>query len=144
FNMVKILINDWPFSMGATALLRIDEGNQIKCDGNVLDVPIEWFESLPERLFDYLVGTYSMVVRRKEQLERSFDKLKFTVENGEVKNKDSFKFHRDIINKTLKEGLDRVAKYFPDFKDEVTALLLEGKTALKQIDLATLERVIRR
>lgn len=142
--MVKILINDWPFSMGATALLRMDKENQIKCDGNVLDVPIEWFESLPERFFDYLVRTYSMGIRRKEQLERAFQKLKISTKNGEVTNKDSFKFHGDIINKTLKEGLDRVAKYFPDFKDEVTALLLDGKTALKQIDLATLERVIRR
>lgn len=130
--------------MGATALLRMDKENQIKCDGNVLDVPIEWFESLPERFFDYLVRTYSMGIRRKEQLERAFQKLKISTKNGEVTNKDSFKFHGDIINKTLKEGLDRVAKYFPDFKDEVTALLLDGKTALKQIDLATLERVIRR
>lgn len=130
--------------MGATALLRMDEKNQIKCDGNVIDVPIEWFESLPERLFDYLVRTYSMGVRRKEQLDRSFEKLKFSVENGEVTKKDSYKLHGDIINKTLKEGLDRVAKYFPNYKDEVTELLLKGKTALKQIDLPSVEKVINR
>lgn len=130
--------------MGATALLRMDEDNQIKGDGNVLDVPIEWFESLPERFFDYLVRTYSMGVRRKEQLERSYQKLKLSIENGEVTKKDSFKFHGDIINKTLKEGLDRVAKYFPKYQDEVTELILEGKTALKQIDLPALEKVINR
>lgn len=130
--------------MGATALLRMDEENQIKCDGNVLDVPVEWFESLPERLFDYLVRTYSMGVRRKEQLENSFRKLKLSIENGEVTKKDSFKFHGEIINKTLKEGLDRVAKYFPNYQDEVTELILEGKKALKQIDLPTLEKVINR
>jgi CRISPR-associated protein Cst1 len=44
--MVKILINDWPFSMGATALLRIDDENLFTCKGNLLDVPIEWIETL--------------------------------------------------------------------------------------------------
>lgn len=130
--------------MGATALLRMDEDNQIKCEGNVLVVPIEWFESLPERFFDYLVRTYSMGVRRKEQLEQSFEKLKLSIEKDEVTKKDSFKFHGDIISKTLKEGLDRVAKYFPNYQDEVTELILEGKTALKEINLPTLEKVINR
>lgn len=130
--------------MGATALLRMDEEHQIKCDGNVLDVPIEWIESLPERFFDYLVRTYSMGARRKEQLDQSFQKIKLSIENGKVKNTDSYKFHGDIINNTLKEGLDRVAKYFPDYQDEATKLILEGKDALKQIDLPTLEKVIHR
>lgn len=142
--MVKILINDWLFSMGATALLRIDEGQQIKCEGNVLDVPIEWFESFPERFFNYLVRTYSMGKRRQEQLKRSFQNLKLSIENGKVTNNDTFKFHADIINNTLKEGLDRVAKYFSNYKDEATKLKLEGKTALKEIDLPALEKVINR
>lgn len=130
--------------MGATALLRMDKDNQIKCNGNILDVPIEWFETFPERFFDYLVHTYSMGARRKEQLKSSFQKLALTIENGEIKNKDSFKFHGDIINNTLKEGLERVSKYFPNYKDEVTELLLEGKNALKQEDLSHLEKVINR
>lgn len=130
--------------MGATALLRIDEGQQIKCEGNVLDVPIEWFESFPERFFNYLVRTYSMGKRRQEQLKRSFQNLKLSIENGKVTNNDTFKFHADIINNTLKEGLDRVAKYFSNYKDEATKLKLEGKTALKEIDLPALEKVINR
>lgn len=142
--MVKILINDWLFSMGATALLRMDEEHLIKCEGNILDVPIEWFETLPERFFDYLVRTYSMGARRKEQLERSFKKLPHHVENGKVTNKDDFKIYGDIISKTLKEGLERVAKYFPNYQDEATELILEGKRALKQVDLLALERVIQR
>lgn len=128
--------------MGATALLKMDEDRQIRCEGNVLDVPIEWFESFPERFFNYLVRTYSMGKRRQEQLERSFENLKLSIQNCKVTNDDSFKFHRDIINNTLKEGLERVAKYFPKYKDEATKLIQEGKTALKQIDLSALEKVI--
>lgn len=130
--------------MGATALLRMDSENQISCRGNLLEIPLEWFETLPERFFDYLVHTYSMGTRREQQLKRSLQQVHTSVENGEIKKRDLFKFHSDMIQKTVKDGLERVAKYFPDYQDETTELLLTSKTALKELDVVKLEATLLR
>ncbi|OCS84757.1 hypothetical protein [Caryophanon tenue] len=142
--MVKVLINDWPFSMGATALLRMDIEKQIICKSNLLEIPIEWIESLPERLFSYLINTYSMGNKREEQLKRSLQKLSSSIEDADVKKKEIYTFNSDIIKSTAKEGLDRVVKYFPDYKDEVTELVLNINTALKEVALDKLESYISR
>lgn len=142
--MVKILINDWPLSMGATAFLKMDTENQIICESNMIDVPITWLETLPERFFAYLVKNYSVGARRAQQLTRSFQQVAVSIENGAVVKKDLFKFHSEMINKTLKDGLDRVAKYFPSYQDEVTELLLDSKAALKELNIQTVEQVIQR
>ncbi|OCS89258.1 hypothetical protein [Caryophanon latum] len=140
--MVKVLINDWPFSMGATALLRMDTEKQITYKANLLDIPTEWIESLPERLFDYLINTYSMGNKREEQLKRALQKLSFNMEEAEAKKKEGYKFHSDIIKSTVKDGLERVAKYFPDYQDEVTELLLNINTAIKEMTLEKLNLYI--
>lgn len=130
--------------MGATALLRMDTEKQITYKANLLDIPIEWVESLPERLFDYLINTYSMGNKREEQLKRALKKLSFSMEETDAKKKEIYKFNSDIIKSTAKEGLDCVAKYFPDYQDEVTELLLNMNMAIKEMALDKLNLYIAR
>lgn len=110
----------------------------------MLEVPIEWFEALPERFFEYMIQTYSMGVKREQQLNRSFKQLMNGVIDGQIAKKESYKFHADSIQKTTKDALDRVAKYFPNYQDETTELLLTIKESLKSLELQELEKSLTR
>lgn len=137
--MVQILVTDWAFSMGANALLRMDIKKEIDRKGNILDVPITFLQTLPERMFEYMITTYSVAQRRKQQGESYFKKLNSNIGGETDKEKNNYKLYSDLINKNFKDSLDKVAKYFPQFAEETANITSSIKEAIKARDMEQLQ-----
>lgn len=116
----KLLINEWLFNMGATALLRLDEDEVIKVEANRLEIPIEWIEGLPKKLFDYLIEKYS---RGENTVNWLINFAKYAQNNSKEESKKEQEAYKNASNRfmsTLKDSMQKVTKYFPD---EINATL---------------------
>lgn len=128
--------------MGATALLRIDTEKQIKVDNNVLDIPVEWMERFPEKLFNYMVEFYSVAKKKEETLQRYTKSLTFNVERKTKQQENTFKNYSAWTQKSLKDSLEKVIKYFEEDASIAQTLLSDMKTAFKESNMEEILRII--
>lgn len=131
-HMSKTLqINDWLFNMGATALLQLDTDNSIKVDANRLEVPIGWIESLPERLFDYLIQKYSRGQNTVNWLVKMKDYAKRNIHEDVKKEQEAYKDATKRFMSTVKDSMEKVIKYFPEEINRTEKLEKECELALE-------------
>ncbi|GEK35340.1 hypothetical protein [Kurthia sibirica] len=141
--MNKIIqINDWLFNMGATALLRLDKSNSIKVDANRLEVPIEWIEGLPERLFTYLIQKYSRGENTVNWLVKMKDYAKSNSNEESKKEQERYKDATKRFLSTVKESMQKVIKYFPDEIDITENLEKKCELAVEMKDFEELVKTI--
>ncbi|KGR92394.1 hypothetical protein CD30_00860 [Ureibacillus massiliensis 4400831 = CIP 108448 = CCUG 49529] len=134
-------MNDWMTSMGAVALLRLDEDKQeIHAKANTLEVPIEWLKHLPETLFQYFLKHYSVADREYQALQNLVNIYIRNLEKEESKLKENIKW----INERVKSTCDKVKKYFPDLDAELINCMSNIKIAMESKDTRKLEDQIGR
>lgn len=136
--MVQIFVNDWMTSMGTVALLRLDPEQQIiKVDRNKLEIPIDWFKNLPETLFKYFVDEFSVAEREYRRLES----LAFDLEKKQ-KDKNKYKDSTKNFNSRLKEDINRVKKYFPEWEEKLQTFEIEMKESIDSKNFSSLHQQI--
>lgn len=120
--------------MGATALMRLDEENEIKVQANKLDIPIRFIENLPKRLFDYLIKKYSRGENTINWLNKMIVYAKNNAGTNLSKQQEAYKNATKQFMSTLKESLDKVEKYFKDEVPNIITLKEKFQEAFEKKD----------
>lgn len=118
--------------MGATALMRLDEENEIKVQANKLDIPIHFIENLPKRLFDYMIKKYSRGQNALNWLNKIIFYAKNNSEENTPKQKEAYKNAMKQFMATLKDSLDKVEKYFVDEAPKIVSLKENFQVAFEE------------
>lgn len=118
--------------MGATALMRLDEENEIKVQANKLDIPIHFIKNLPKRLFDYMIKTYSRGQNALNWLNKIIVYAKNNSEENTPKQKETYKNAMKQFMATLKDSLDKVEKYFVDEALKIVSLKENFQVAFEE------------
>lgn len=133
-SKVKIVVNDWMTSMGAVALMRLDDKTKcITTDANSLEVPNDWLKKLPDTLFEYIVTHYSVSTREIEAINDLIEQLEKKLGDKE-KNKERIKDFIKWINDRIKGNNDKVIKYFPETSEALQNHFANLKQALADED----------
>ncbi|WP_332646994.1 hypothetical protein [Lysinibacillus sp. 54212] len=138
--MTRVIVNDWMMSMGTIALMKIghQQKNPLHSSANVLEVPVEWIEALPERLFSYFMDNYSIAKKEIDALEK--------LVQGAMKakeDKEKYKNYSKWINDRVKSYADRVKKYFTNYVEDLTVITIHIKSALEEKDEVLLKQEIK-
>ncbi len=139
----RLYIHEWIYNAGAVAMLQLDSQQEIKVNANRLDVPMEWIEQLPQRLFDYLIESYSRAQNTLEWLQKTMNYARKNVDEKDKKQQTAFKMSIDRFKNTLKDSLAKVKKYFEEEAIEAERLEKESLEALKDKNFELLEHLMR-
>lgn len=140
---MKILINDWLFSMGAVALLRLDKNKVIEVQGNMMNIPTSFWETFSQDFFDYLIEHYSLADKQKEKIMRYMKSLVANIqEKPTSKQKEASKRYSSWIQNSFKETQKKVEKYFDEEAQQAKELLDELAQALKENNVVDIQKAV--
>lgn len=140
---MKILINDWLFSMGAVALLRLDKNKVIEVQGNMLNIPTSFWETFSQDFFEYLIEHYSVADKQQEKVTRYMKSLVANIqEKPTSKQKEASKRYSSWIQNSFKETQKKVERYFDDEAQQAKELLDELAQALKENNAVDIQKVV--
>lgn len=133
---MKFLVSDWMISMGVVALKRFDKKNVIQVQGNMVDVPLSYFDDFHERFFNVLYDDHRGSELQKNRLVRHIDYLIDKKQWG----KEEKKLIKDVFAKA------KISKVLnPDTQVEemelVERITTETDTAFKEKNALKLELV---
>jgi len=140
---MKILINDWLFSMGAVALLRLDKNKVIEVRGNMLNIPTSFWETFSQDFFEYLIEHYSVADKQQEKVKRYMKSLVANIqEKPTSKQKEASKRYSSWIQNSFKETQKKVEKYFDEEAQQAKELLGELAQALKENNVVDIQKAV--
>ena len=140
---MKILINDWLFSMGAVALLRLDKNKVIEVQGNMLNIPTSFWETFSQDFFEYLIEHYSVADKQQEKVTRYMKSLVANIqEKPTSKQKEASKRYSSWIQNSFKETQKKVERYFDEEAQQAKELLDELAQALKENNAVDIQKAV--
>ena len=138
---MKILINDWLFTMGTVALLRLDKKKVIEVQGNMMNIPTSFWKTFSRDFFDYLIEHYSLADKQQEKITRYMKSLFANIqEKPTAKQKEAYKRYNSWIQNSFKETQKKVEKYFDEEAKQAKELLEELAQALKEEKEADIQK----
>ena len=140
---MKILINDWLFSMGAVALLRLDKNKVIEVQGNMLNIPTSFWGTFSQDFFEYLIEHYSVADKQQEKVTRYLKSLVANIqEKPTSKQKEASKRYSSWIQNSFKETQKKVERYFDEEAQQAKELLDELAQALKENNAVDIQKAV--